>query len=185
MAFCSLVPPLLPAAGRSEWEANANLSVSLMSCAHTERMDKRNSQAGKSRLSLCPSHLHTPVPARELELQALTPGDAGLSSCLPPALGWSTEWAESQEILCSAGPVSACVSREAQLDESLRVRSWGCLSGTGALGRKQSCLWVTYSSEEPENFPNSWPQRDRRGGPSDFDFPPFPFTHASPLGVTE
>lgn len=82
MAFCSLVPPLLPAAGRSEWEANANLSVSLMSCAHTERMDKRNSQAGKSRLSLCPSHLHTPAPARELELQALTPGDAGLASVL-------------------------------------------------------------------------------------------------------
>lgn len=82
LAFCSVAPPLLPAAGRREWEANANLSVSLMSCAHTERMDKRNSQAGKSRLSLCPSHLHTPAPARELELQALTPGDAGLASVL-------------------------------------------------------------------------------------------------------
>lgn len=45
-------------------------------------MDKWNSQAGKSRLSLCPSHLHTPAPARELELQALTPGDAGLASVL-------------------------------------------------------------------------------------------------------
>lgn len=45
MAFCSFTT-VLPAADRSEGEANVNLSASLMSCGHTERTDKRNLQAG-------------------------------------------------------------------------------------------------------------------------------------------
>lgn len=164
MAFCSFAPPLFPAADRSEWEANVNLSVPLMSYVHMERMDKWNSQAGTSRLSPCPSHLHTPAPARELELQALTPGET-------LALGWSSEWVESPEIvLCSAGPVSACAAREARLDGSLDL-----LKTAQELGlflrhwatRQEAELPVGDYSEEPESFPNPWPQRDRRVGSSD------------------